>query len=818
MLNEISFFKKNIYPKKAFFYALLMAFLMFIPFIIYDQGYFLYYGDFDVQQIPFYRLIHDSIRSSNFFWSFNTDLGANLIGSYSFYLISSPFFWLTIPFKSEAVPYLMAPLLMLKFSLASLTAYMYLSRYVKNKNLAVLGGILYAFSGFSIYNIFFNHFHEAIVIFPLLLWSLDLFMYDKKRGIFGLLVFASCCLNYYFFVSQVVFILIYWSIKMMFKSYKCTLKEFGILAFEAILGVLLSMVILLPSILTVMQNSRVDEHINGWYAILYDTPQRYLHIIHSMFFPPDIPARPNFTPDSNSKWASISLWLPFFGMCGVIGFIQSKTSHWLKRLLVVLFVFSMIPLLNSTFQLFNACYYARWFYTATLMMSLATILSLESVKTNWERAIKWSLIITLSISLSIGLMPVLSKNNGEQTLKFGLEVYPSRLWMYTFISIFSIIAFTFIIKNFYQNRKTLYTILMIFTMIVSLSSSIYIISLGKIQSPNTNNYMIPYVINGKNDLALEDTKNCRADFYECIDNQGMFWQIPTIQAFHSVVPGSIMEFYKSIGVKRDVASRPKSNVYAIRSLLSCRWLFDYKNDSHNFFDSSTNKTVMPGYKFHSFQSGHDIWENEYYIPFGFSYDNYITTDQFMGINESDRHLALLKAIVLDNDDVAKYNDILSFSSPNLMSYTQDEYFKDCIDRKKGSCYYFDRDNNGFTAKIDLSNDKDKLIFFSIPYEKGWRAEINGEKVEITKANIGFMAVRAFGGKDNTIRFSYKTPGLTLGLIISIISLLIFIAYKLFIDKYLKQNEMKSNKLIYNLSSKGDYYTLYISKLKHKRRD
>ena len=60
--------------------------------------------------------------------------------------------------------------------------------------------------------------------------------------------------------------------------------------------------------------------------------------------------------------------------------------------------------------------------------------------------------------------------------------------------------------------------------------------------------------------------------------------------------------------------------------------------------------------------------------------------------------------------------------------------------------------------------------------------------------------------------------LVLGLIISIISLLIFIAYKLFIDKYLKQSETKSNKLIYNLSSKGDYYTLYISKLKHKRRD
>lgn len=35
----------------------------------------------------------------------------------------------------------------------------------------------------------------------------------------------------------------------------------------------------------------------------------------------------------------------------------------------------------------------------------------------------------------------------------------------------------------------------------------------------------------------------------------MFWEVQSIQAFHSIVPGSLMEFYDSIGVQRDVASR-----------------------------------------------------------------------------------------------------------------------------------------------------------------------------------------------------------------------------------------------------------------------
>ena len=60
-----------------------------------------------------------------------------------------------------------------------------------------------------------------------------------------------------------------------------------------------------------------------------------------------------------------------------------------------------------------------------------------------------------------------------------------------------------------------------------------------------------------------------------MDNQAMFWQMPTIQAFHSIVPGSIMEFYPSIGVTRDVGSRPETDVYGLRALTSTRWLFDY---------------------------------------------------------------------------------------------------------------------------------------------------------------------------------------------------------------------------------------------------
>ena len=192
-------------------------------------------------------------------WNHTTDLGSDLISSYSFYILGSPFFWLTIPFPNWFVPYLIGPLLILKFACASASASVYLKRYVHNPQYAVLGGLLYAFSGFSVYNMFFFHFHEPIIMFPLLLAALDSFLYDKKRGIFAIAVAAAAIVNYYFFVGMVIFVIAYFFMLTFTKTYKFKLKEFILLAIEAIIGFCASAFILLPSLLGLMGNPRLTD-------------------------------------------------------------------------------------------------------------------------------------------------------------------------------------------------------------------------------------------------------------------------------------------------------------------------------------------------------------------------------------------------------------------------------------------------------------------------------------------------------------------------------------------------------------------------------
>lgn len=786
-MTRLRFSKKaSGYYWKALLYGMGISFVFFLPFIILDNGHFLFYGDFNVQQVPFYQMCHDAIRSGNIGWNWTTDLGANFIGSYSFYLLGSPFFWLTLPFPSEAVPYLMGPLLILKFGCASLTGFIYLKRYVKTPDYAVLGGMLYAFSGFSVYNIFFNHFHEAIVFFPLLLWALDEYMATKRRGVFALMVFTCCFVNYYFFVGQVAFCLIYFFLRLLTKSWKISLRDFLLLFCEAVLGVLCSCVLLIPTILCVIQNPRVDNPPSGWGALLYGWNQRYVHILECFFFPPDIPARPNFTPDSESKWASLGAWLPLFSMTGVIGLLQSRRKHWVKTMLPLLFLMAFVPILNSAFQLFNSSYYARWFYMLTLMMTLATLTSLEYEKTDWKRAIKWTAGITLGIALPIGLMVQTKTTDGVESFSIGLEAYPSRFWAYVAIAMLSLLLLTILLRNLpflrlrrqaelargrvfiprgrwkrwvTQFAKTCMCGVAVITVIYSL----YFIALGKTQSADNHIHMLPYSLNSGKDLQLEGMENSRIDVYDGMDNQAMFFQLPTIQAFHSIVPGSLMEFYPTIGVQRDVASRPDVKYYGLRSFTSCRWLLDPVKTGKSFEEDE--ETKMPGWSFVDTRNGFDIWENTYYIPMGFCYDSYITREEYENTPQDDRHLLLLKTMVLDDEQALRYGDILNhFEDAKGVTYTKSGYYADCLARRSMSCSSFTRDNQGFTATITA--DKDRLVFFSVPYEGGWSAQVNGQSAQIEQVNIGFVAVRVPAG-ESTIRFTYETPGLKLGALVSL---------------------------------------------------
>lgn len=799
---DFSYLKgKTLTPKKekalsTFLIALVTAMCLFVPYMIMTEGYFTFYGDFNVQQIPFYQRCHEAIRQGNIFWDFGTDLGANFIGSYSFYLLGSPFFWLTIPFPNSFVPYLMGPLLILKFACAALTAYLYIRRFTRTPEAAQLGGLLYAFSGFSVYNIFFNHFHEAIIFFPLLLLAFEMLITENRRCVFALMVCACAVTNYFFFFGMVVFVVIYFFVRLFSGAIEVKLSRFLIIIFEAVLGLALSAFILLPSIMAISGNSRLSEILLGWDGIMYGKEQIYANILQCFFFPPDIPARPVFFPGAEVKWSSLGGWLPMFSMVGVFVWFKEKTGSWLKRVIGICIFMALVPILNSAFYAFNSSYYARWYYMPILLMCLATVLLTEEKTVNWSYGYKWVLGITLAVSLVIGLFP---QRDGEGKLIWGLHTMDGED-EYTFILRFvvacviafvSLIILGMLLKIRENNRKAFYTASVVCVCIISIIYGNVFIASGRSHSYDIKNVVVDSLIEG--DVDFDDDTNFRIDAYDCVDNTAMFLNYSGINAFHSIVPASVMEFYDSIGVERSVASRPETDYFAIRPLLSVKYLVN-RIDGDDFVNVETKEPAMYGYNYIGTQSGYYIYENENYIPYGFSYDYYVNAQYYEEHVDESRAELMLKAILLSDEQIEKYKHILKDFEQLLREYNPaDEeasiYFdyeslsNDCAKLRQTAAISFETNSRGFTATVE--RDRENLVFFSIPYDEGWSATVNGKECEIEKVNVGFMAVKVPVGTSE-ISFTYTTPGLIDGLKITAISAAVFLVYILIFVIYNKK--------------------------------
>ncbi len=761
---------KSIRYSTVFFIAFFTTLVMLMPFLIYDKGFFLYCGDYNSQQIPFTMFISRWFHSGLDSYSFGIDLGGSFVNSYSFYTLGSPFAMVLMLFPEQLVPYLMPFMLCIKFATAATTGYLYLKRYLKVSRYAVPAALLYSFSGFSIYNIFFNHFVDAVALFPLMLYSLDEFFYKGRRGLFAITVALNLISNYFFFTGQVVFIVIYFFAKLVTGEYTLTLKRFSFIAFETVLGLMMGLLLALPAFMNLLENPRSISYSYGFNLLLHGTSQQYAAIISSLFLPPDPPYLPNLFTDGVIKWTSMSAYLPIFSVAGVVAYFRKKGSSSIKIVLVICLIMALVPILNSAFYTFNSSYYARWFYMPLLLMALATGKAIEGNTGKFASSIFIVGGITLAYSF-FGLVP--NKVDGETEI--GLASNAPVFWLTVFTAIIGLtIGFFWVVK--FKRRSLDSPILIAFISLFSIIYGIIHLATGKIpQLDNDSDYKSQNYDTMSLNMLSEDDEFYRTDGYGTHDNNSIFLDLNGIQFFNSVVTPSILEFYPSVGVKRDVSSKPEWSNYALRSLLSVKYLLVPISEEDDFLSNEQ----LHGFKHYQTIDQYSIYKNDLYLPMGFVFDSYITEDVFNETVESSRSNLLLKGVVLTNDQITDYNDILAELDPLQASkLTYDDMVNDVGNMQ--TAYNFTDTGSGFTADVSLSDDA--MVMFSVPYDVGFKAYVDGEATAIENVNSGLMAIAVPSGQ-HSISFVYETPYLKLSAILCFIGIIVYIIY-LFTVRYI----------------------------------
>lgn len=767
------------YYARAFLYALAMAGVLLLPFVIIDRGFFVYYGDYNAQQMPFYKTCIEAVQSGNFGWNWKTDLGANFVGSYSFYTLGSPFFWFAALFPVAISQYLMAPLLALKIALSSFFAFVFIRRFVTKPQNALIGGLLYAFSGYSMYNIFFNHFHEAIVFFPLLLIGLEEAVVNKRRGALALAVAINAFVNYFFFIGECIFLVLYFIARLIGDSrFRFGVRDFFCLAFEAVCGVLIAGILFVPSIFQVLDVPRSTSMLNGWDFLFYNKNQRYGLILEAMFFPGEIPARSSMFESADAKWSSVALFLPLFSLSGVLALVKgasteaSRRMKWLRILLPACFVITMIPGLNSSFVLFNYSFYTRWWYMPELLCALATVYVLEHEEFDLKFGVKFCAVAVVLISLLAVFFPMKDKETDQILPRIAVKISPA-----VFVNIGIAIAMTVVAFSMLHWRKRDSTAK--FTkkvtagvVVCSMALGYYFVSYGRILGP----YLGDYNSKVSAQIHIDDPEFHRMESLDSLNNINMLWDMSSLKSFTSIIPSSTFDLYDLLGIERSVNSNPKTENYALRSLTNVRYLIVSQNTDEKKLDEALKD--MPMFEFMEEQDGYDIYRNTVALPMGYAYDTYILDSDAKKQTKVDN--LMVGSAILTEEQAEKYSDILLERKPESLNDEQryERFLTDAEERQALGAKQFSVNSSGFTAVTDYTSEK--LMVFSVPYDKGWSGTVSvqgaaPQALEVDKVNGGFIGVRIPAGVCE-ISFTYKTPGGSLGIICTVAGIVLFGGY------------------------------------------
>ncbi|MGN0587396.1 MAG: YfhO family protein [Oscillospiraceae bacterium] len=737
-----------------------------LPFVIQNGMVFYYCADFDSQQIPFmlyFRRLYGEGALPQY--DFLAGEGLDFIGSYGFYNLFSPFtlIFLLLPEKAAlyAIPFIIA----LKFGVCTLNGYIYASRFCKNDMYAVIAALLYTFSGYQMVN-FTYHYLDALVFFPLLLAALEAAVTEKRRILFGLTVALCAIVNYYIFGTEVVFLVVYFLVRLTDKSFRINIKDFFCLALESVLGVLAAGFVLLPAVYCLVNSSRLDVGFDSVRDMLiYETPWRYARILQAIFLPPDIMGYTNIFPDyagdypHGSRFSSQQLFLPLFGISGVLAYILANKKSSFTKLSAVCLIMALIPALNSLYSFGSPLYYARWMFAPTLIFAVMTGCALE----NEPKYFKPGIIIHGAAVVIITVFSIISPI--EELSRWSEYIaYYSMVQKYVQIifAVGGLAAVFFIIFKTKRDKEYYLKVLAVTAAFAfGMSESYLLFGIGETSYPDWVTYSFT------NDIQLEDTEyGSRTATNDWADNINLLWNKKSVYTFNSTVNAAYGDFLDAL----ECYSGDIPGDYGANCLLSVKDLIilTHRNTKpEKIFHSFSQK-----YIYKSTQEYYAIYENPNFIPMGFCYDYCISEEDLMKLPSDDRSSFMLKAMVLeDTSAAAAWTEPLP--QDRLRPLSEEEFDEECAKRAAQSAYRFTTDKDSCTAEIEL--DRANLVFFSYAYDKNFTAYVDGEKTELLRANIGFMAVPVPEGK-HTVKLVYHSAERDIGIAASIIGLAGFAVY------------------------------------------
>ena len=768
--------RRRITPAHAFSLGALLALIALAPAILPCGGRFVTRGDFIEQQLPFILETRRILLGGLDTFSFSTFLGAPSVGSYAFYTLGSPFVWPLALLPQALIPYGISVMAVLKFAVGTLCAFLYFMQMTRDEQLALIGSVLYMFSSFTVVNTQFYHFTEVIAFFPLILYGIETAMSERPRpGLLALLCGLNALTNYYFMFGSALLCALYFAFRFFSEDWKRTrsFRRVFFTVFECGVGCALAGVLLLPALWFMLSITRTGGGLSPLLSMRY-APSLLLERVRSLLMPIESNVVHAFYGDAPS-WSSTACYLPVLGMTGVtVFFFGQKAQRWLKALLAALAVICCVPVLCSSFVLFTNPSYTRWWYGLALLLTLATLYALRAVQKRraWLLAFAACTLAVLALTVPL-LLPESALSKLPQRIA---ELIRNRKTGAYAADVFRVLSLTLsvigggallllLIAKSLPYRRALALV----SLAACLQAAGYIgVGDAHLLSGGAEAGQGVYALSEIAEPTLSaldmDVPYARIDYSRKLRNYGLLRGQSSLTCFTSLRTSTVGKFVSMAGLGYDDSTTvsPSYKDPALYALLSVSEYHQWPEDK------ALGDTVPEGFVHDREENGASVYVSAAAVPMGFLQTT-MTGTYHQRMDAETVGDVMLAAVALEDGMLERFAGKLDV----LDVYAIPDWQESAARLRENSCDAFSVSGRGFTAHIDAKEAG--LLVFTIPFDKGFSAVVDGAPAEIIPCDASFMAVWVEPG-EHDIAFTYHTRGLSLGTAMSIMAAAVLGAY------------------------------------------
>lgn len=755
-----------------------MVLFIFYDFLFFKKTYlFKDIGSDIINQIfPYLIELHNYLIEYGIpSWSFASGMGQNIF-SFTF---TDPMEYLSYFMHKENLPYLIGYIVFIEIIISGIVFYKYLKTMDLSDASCIIGGLLYAFSGFNIVSGAWIVFTTEVTLMALTLlgfeklyqkniyWLLPIpILYVSMQRPFNLLVlslFLFLYITWRFFQRENTFI---------FKKYAfILLKTAGV----ASIGLVIASPFLFEHIRTMLESPRGSGE-NSLASLLMTQP--IFKLSDSLQFGTAMTRM--FASDILGSGSLFRGWqnileAPQF-YCGIASlllipqvFVNKNTTQK-----IVFGVFLGIWILIIIFPYFR---YAFWFFTGDyyrsvsfyigLVFTLYAIFALEKMIKNGTLHIPL-LIGTLSVLIILLYYPYFPrKNTMDSSLTLSVTIL---LCIYTFLLVLISKKISFSLFTFF------------FFCVIELSYFSFI-------SVNRRDLVSTDDLHKK--IGYNDYSNEAIAYIKKIDNS-LFYRVDknyysTLAIHGSLNDGMAQEYfgtssYNSFNSKYYVNYQKLYGIINKNSEVETRWApgLNYRVLLEGM--NSVKYLLTKQVNFPLWRVTHDslttlgdvtVWKHKFALPLGYCYDKIFPLTRFEPMSNDEKdYISLMTAVVLDAD-VSELSTISQLSISEITQGLDLNIYKQLTEKLYQEAFQITSFSHTFiTGNVNVNGAR--MMYFSIPYENGWDIQdTNGNQYKKYILSNGMTGIYLPKAGKYQLELKYTNKMVQMGIPFSILGIFIY---------------------------------------------